>query len=161
MGNKTSSPNLPPLVAMQKFIDIERFMGTWYVIACKPTYFEIGAHNAVEKYSWNKKQQQVDIDFEFNKENGPAQKISQTGYIYNDKKTEWRLSPFWPIKLPYLIIELDEDYSYTVIGYPSRDYLWIMARSKEIDNNLYEELTEKLKNKHSYDLSGLVKIPHD
>ena len=32
-------------------VDIERFMGRWYVIANIPTFLEKGAHNAVETYT--------------------------------------------------------------------------------------------------------------
>ena len=33
------------------YVDIERFMGEWYVIANIPTFLEKGAHNAVETYT--------------------------------------------------------------------------------------------------------------
>lgn len=29
-------------------VDLNRFMGDWYVIACIPTFIEKGAHNAIE-----------------------------------------------------------------------------------------------------------------
>jgi apolipoprotein D and lipocalin family protein len=33
------------------YVDLERFMGDWYVVANIPTFVEKGAHNAVESYS--------------------------------------------------------------------------------------------------------------
>ena len=35
------------------YVDLERFMGDWYVIANIPTFLEKGAHNAVENYALN------------------------------------------------------------------------------------------------------------
>ena len=35
------------------YVDLERFMGDWYVIANIPTFLEKGAHNAVESYALN------------------------------------------------------------------------------------------------------------
>ena len=35
------------------YVDLERFMGDWYVIANIPTFLEKGAHNAVETYELN------------------------------------------------------------------------------------------------------------
>ena len=35
------------------YVDLERFMGDWYVIANIPTFLEKGAHNAVETYALN------------------------------------------------------------------------------------------------------------
>ena len=42
----------PPLETVDS-VDLERFMGDWYVIANIPTFLEKGAHNAVETYSLN------------------------------------------------------------------------------------------------------------
>merc|ERR1712138_169889 len=72
----------------------------------------------------------------------------------------WKVSPVWPVKMPYPIIELDEkDYSYCVIGYPNRDYCWIMARKPVMEEKLYKDITSKLIEKHQYDLDGLRKVP--
>ncbi|MGB5735066.1 MAG: lipocalin family protein, partial [Thiohalocapsa sp.] len=34
-------------------VDLERFMGDWYVVANIPTFVEKGAHNPVESYALN------------------------------------------------------------------------------------------------------------
>mgnify|MGYP006197199023 CR=1 FL=1 len=39
----------PPL-RLAENVDLQRFMGDWYVIANIPTFIEKGAHNAVESY---------------------------------------------------------------------------------------------------------------
>ena len=39
-----------PEMEVVDYVDIERFMGDWYVIANIPTFLEKGAHNAVETY---------------------------------------------------------------------------------------------------------------
>ncbi|MDH3935419.1 MAG: lipocalin family protein, partial [Gammaproteobacteria bacterium] len=36
-----------------EYVDINRFMGDWYVIANIPTFVETGAHNAIESYALN------------------------------------------------------------------------------------------------------------
>jgi apolipoprotein D and lipocalin family protein len=35
------------------YVDLERFMGDWYVVASIPAFIEKGAHNAVESYALN------------------------------------------------------------------------------------------------------------
>merc|ERR1711916_105842 len=126
MGN-----SLPALKTVPH-VDIDKFMGAWYVIATKPTPFAKGACNGVETYQWkNKEKGEIDIEYRFNQDTvtGKEKVMTQKGYIYNKTTfSEWRVSPLWPIKLPYLILEVDEECSYTVIGYPSRAYCWIMAR---------------------------------
>ena len=60
----------------------------------------------------------------------------------------------WPIKMPFLIIDLDEAYSYTVIGVPNRNYVWIMSREPFMDPTLYEKIITKLK-EVDYDTSKI------
>lgn len=45
------------------YVDINRFMKKWYVIAGRLTFMESGAHNAVEVYTWNNEEDRIDIDF--------------------------------------------------------------------------------------------------
>ncbi len=42
----------PPMATVD-YVDIDRFMGDWYVVANIPTFLEKGAHNAVETYRKN------------------------------------------------------------------------------------------------------------
>ena len=72
---------------------------------------------------------------------------------------EWRIQPFWPLKLPYIVIDLDEEYTYTVIGYPSRKFLWIMSRSKSLHEQTLKKIYEKLE-AQGYDTSLIEKVPH-
>ena len=63
-------------------------------------------------------------------------------------------------KAPFLIIDLDDDYSYTVIGIPSRKYVWIMARDFVLDQNIYDNIISKLADV-GYDVSQIQKIEHN
>ena len=165
MGNSSSS-SLPALQTVGS-CETAKFMGTWFVIAVKPTMFEKTNSNAVEKYSRvsQGKNHDINIDFQYNSEEPIKSKLKslpQKGFLQGNKERtgDWLVSPFWPVKMPYPIIELDEkDYSYCVIGYPSRDYCWIMARKPVMDEKLFQGLTEKLVEKHQYSLDGLRKVP--
>mmetsp|Transcript_23382 Transcript_23382/g.28822 ORF Transcript_23382/g.28822 Transcript_23382/m.28822 type:complete len:120 (-) Transcript_23382:550-909(-) len=68
-----------PLVTYEKEVDVDRFMGNWYVIGVIPTPFEKDAYNPVERYSWNEKKKWVDVDFTFNKGslNGEVSSVPQ------------------------------------------------------------------------------------
>lgn len=168
MGNKTSSA-LPPLVPV-KNCDTARFMGIWFVAGVKPTAFETTCSNAVENYTLQNETKSFDIniDFKYNKNEPITSKLSslpQKGWVQDTGKGrensgEWKVSPLWPIKMPYLILEVDEkDYMYTVIGYPSRDYAWIMYRHPTMPEELYERLVKQLETKHQYNLEGLRRVP--
>ena len=45
---QSSAPDNP--IRSADFVDLERFMGDWYVIANIPTFLERDAYNAVERY---------------------------------------------------------------------------------------------------------------
>lgn len=157
----THSKALPPLKTVPK-VDLSKFMTKWYVIANIPTRFEIGATNAIEEYTWNSKKERIDISFTYRQDHpeGELKSIPQKGFIYNSKtNAEWRVQPFWPLKFAYLIIELADDYSYTVIGVPSRNYVWIMAKTPIMKKDDYDYLVQRLKETHHYDIEKLQLVP--
>ncbi len=65
---------------------------------------------------------------------------------------------FWPFRGDYWVIELDPDYRYAVIGHPSREYLWILARTPEMDAERYAQLLERIE-AHGYALDRLTQTP--
>jgi len=175
MGNASSASKLPPLKTVAD-CSAERMMGIWFVIAVKPTAFETKNSNAVERYTWREKgNPDFDIDFSYNAEEpltSPLKSVPQKGWIddantatiapnrMQTKTGNWKVSPLWPLKLSYLLLEVDIDnYSYCVVGYPSRAYCWIMSRTPQMKEELFTDLTTRLKDKHQYDLEGLRMVP--
>ncbi len=144
-----------------EYVDLERFMGDWYVIANIPTPFEKGAVNAIENYKWNTEKEIVEVTFDYRagSPDGKPKQMTQKGFIYNkETNSEWRVQPLWPFKLGYLIIDLADDYSYTVIGVPSRKYLWIMARESSLSDSVYQAILDKAE-KQGYALDKIQKVP--
>jgi apolipoprotein D and lipocalin family protein len=149
----------PPLKKVPS-VDINRFMGKWYVISSIPTFIEKSAHNAVETYTWNEKEKRIDVYFTFNKGSfqGERKEYTQKAFVHDKSGNEWRIQFFWPLKFPYLILDLDKDYTYTVIGVPNRDYVWIMAKTPTLPEKTYQEIIERLKAQH-YDTNIIEKVP--
>ena len=48
-------------------VELEKFMGDWYVIAGRVTFLEEGAFNPLENYKYNKEKQIIEVTFTFNK----------------------------------------------------------------------------------------------
>ena len=141
------------------FVDLKRFMGDWYVIANIPTFIEKRATNAIESYRLNDKGE-IETTFTFHLDTPKGEKKVYTpkGIVYNTQtNAEWKMQFFWLLKLPFLIIELPNDYSYTVIGHPSRKYVWIMARKSVIPANTYEKILINL-SKVGYDIDQIQKV---
>jgi apolipoprotein D and lipocalin family protein len=153
------SATLPPLKTVDN-VDIGRFMGAWYVIACIPTFIETEAYNGVETYRLNP-DGSIDTVFTFNKGgfDGPPKRYNPRGFIVDTvNNSTWGMRFVWPIKAEYLITHLNEDYSQTVIGRNKRDYVWIMARTPQIPEADYLRLVQELEGQ-GYDIARLRKVP--
>jgi apolipoprotein D and lipocalin family protein len=141
-------------------VDLERFMGPWYVIANIPTFLEKGAHNAVENYSLNS-DGTIATKFTFRKDgfDGKLKEYNPKGFVRDDESNAlWGMRFIWPIKADYRIVYLDEDYKQTVIGRQERDYVWIMARTPTISDNDYDKLVAFVESL-GYDISKLERVP--
>jgi apolipoprotein D and lipocalin family protein len=151
--------SLPPLKTVDK-VDLPRFMGAWYVIACMPTFIETEAYNAIENYQL-KPDGTIDTVFTFNKGSfdGPPKRYNPRGFVVDQVNySTWGMRFVWPFKSEFLITHLTADYSQTVIGRNKRDYVWIMARTPQIPEVDYQRLLRELADQ-GYDLTKLRKVP--
>jgi len=142
------------------YVDIDRFMGPWYVIANIPTFLEKGAHNAVETYSLND-DGTIATKFTFRKGgfDGKHKEYNPKGFILDEaSNARWGMRFVWPIKADYRIVYLDDDYTQTIIGRQNRDFVWIMARTPVISNQDYDQLVSLVESL-GYDTSDLQRVP--
>lgn len=141
-------------------VDIDRFMGKWFVIANIPTFIEKEAYNAIESYRLDD-DGSILTTFTFNKGgfDGPLKKYTPRGFI-RDKSSNavWGMQFIWPFEAEYLIIYLDADYTTTVIGRNKRDYVWIMSRSRSISDQEYQDILKFLASQ-DYDVEKVRRVP--
>lgn len=155
------TPQREPLRAIDRHVDLRRFMGDWHVIAHIPTFIEKNAYNGVESYRLAP-DGTIPTTYVFNKGDfdGPTRTYRPRGFVHNRRtNAEWRMRFVWPFKAAYLIAYLDDDYQTTIIGVPGRDYAWIMARSKTLPEERYQELVAHLA-ATGHDVSKLRRVPH-
>lgn len=147
-------------LATVAYVDIERFMGDWYVIANIPTFLEKDAYNPVESYALNE-DGSIATTFVFRKGafDGPRKEYNPKGFVRDtDSNAVWGMQFIWPVKGDYRIVYLAEDYSVTIIGRNKRDFVWLMARTPQIDDAEYARLRELIANM-GYDVGKLQKAP--
>lgn len=141
-------------------VDLQRFMGDWYVIANIPTRLEREAYNAVESYRLAP-DGRVLTTFTFRKGafEGPLKQYEPVGFVRDTTSNAvWGMQFVWPFKADYRIVFLDPGYNVTVIAREARDYVWIMARTPEIPPARYRELTA-LVGSLGYDVTKLQRVP--
>ena len=152
----------PKALETVDYVDLQRFMGDWYVIANIPTFVEKGAHNAVESYQLDE-DGTIATTFTFRKDafDGPEKQYHPRGFVRNTKSNaEWGMQFVWPFKGDYRIIYLADDYSTTIIGRNKRDYVWLMARSPEMGDGEYRRAMQFIESA-GYDVSDVQRVPQE
>ena len=153
------SPEKVTVPVVEK-VDLQRFMGPWYVIGVIPTFIEKDIYNAIETYELAP-DGTIKTTFTFNKGafDGEAKVMNPKGFVIpGTNNAIWGMQFMWPIKAEYVISHVDADYTETIIARSARDYVWIMARTPTIDDARYAALVKKVADM-GYDLSKLVKVP--
>jgi len=150
---------LPPLQTVPK-VDLTRYLGTWYEIATIPQRFQKGCTAVSATYTL-RPDGKIKVLNECRKDslNGKYKAAKGKAWVVDTvSNAKLKVQFFWPFSGAYWIIELDSNYQYAVVGHPGRKYLWILSRSRKMDEPLYNDLMERIK-KHGYELSGIVKTP--
>jgi apolipoprotein D and lipocalin family protein len=136
-------------------------MGDWYIIASIPTPFEEEATNAVISYHWNPAERNITVEYHHNEGDaeGPLRHLPQKAWI-SDPQTnaEWKTQFLWPMKFTYRILEVASDYSWSLVGTASQNFVWILARSPHLETDVLQMLLEKLEG-WGYDLDKIRKVP--
>lgn len=128
-------------------VDLEKFMGKWFVISLVPNMIEKGATNSSDTYVLNN-DGTIDITYDAIKD-GKARQIKQKGTVVDKKSNaEWSIQmrkPFVPfMKFPFKIVYVDENYEYMAVGYPKNTMGWIMGRTPNITDKEYEKIITSL-----------------
>ena len=159
-----ATTDVPPLQAIDREVDLERFMGDWYVIASIPIDFffasEAGAYNGVERYEL-RDDGRIQTTYTFRQDgfDGEEKQFSPVAWVHNtETNAEWRMQFLWPFRSAYLIVYLDDEYRNTIIGVPNRSNVWIMSRTPEVSDARYAELVDIVA-ELGHDTSLLQRVP--
>lgn len=149
----------PPMPTVEK-VELERFMGDWYVIANIPTFIEKGAHNAIESYALDKDGSiATTFTFRAGSFDGEPRRYTPRGFVVpGTGNAVWGMQFVWPVKADFRIVHLTPDYGQTVIGRSARDYVWIMARTPSIPESDYAAILARL-GELGYDTGRIQKVP--
>jgi apolipoprotein D and lipocalin family protein len=150
----------PAPIRTVDFVDLERFMGDWYVIANIPTFVEKTAHNAVESYRLDDDGSiATTFTFRAGSFDGDTRVYNPRGFVRDEETNAvWGMQFIWPFRAEYRVIYLDDDYTQTVIGRSKRDYVWIMARTPTIPEADYDALLQFIA-EVGYDPALVQRVP--
>ncbi len=140
-------------------LDLPRFMGRWYVIANIPTPFEKNAYAAVEEYE-QVSERKIATRFSYRKGSldGSLQEMRPTAFVSADNQAVWKMQFIWPFKSDYRVMYVDDNHSVAIVGREKRDYVWLMARTPQMDPQVYQQCVARIA-AAGYDLKRLRRVP--
>lgn len=149
-----------PLLTSTASIDLPRYMGAWHVIGRVDYFGERGDVASQDVYSLNK-DGDVDTVYRYRKSFDSDDKVKtleSTGLVQpGSDNAYWRIRFFGLFKADYLILEVADDYSWALIGQPSRKLAWIFGREPSMPETLYATLIEKMRG-YGYDTSKILRV---
>ncbi len=148
----------PPLQTVGQ-VDIERYTGKWYEIARYPNFFETNCENVTAEYTLQEDGTVSVLNICRSGAGEETERIEGTARVPDPDETAKLVVSFpsAPFPAPYWIIDLAPDYSYAVVGDPTRNFLWILSRTPTLDSALYESILGRIA-ELGYDTGRVVSV---
>ncbi len=158
-----ATTSVPQGIKPVNSFDLERYLGTWYEIARLDHRFERNLGDVSATYTLNEdgtvKVLNSGVYIEPSSKAGERNSATGKARFVGDKDiAHLKVSFFGPFYGSYIVFELDqENYEYALVAGPNRKYLWMLARTPVIDEELYQQLLGIAEN-NGYDTSKLIRV---
>ena len=142
-------------------VELDRYLGRWYEIARLDHRFERGMSNVSATYSMRDDGGVNVLNRGYKLEKGKWDEATGKAYFVGDTDVgRLKVSFFGPFYGGYNIVELDkENYEYAIVTGPNRKYLWILARTPELDQDILSMLVNKAK-RLNFPTDELIYVDH-
>lgn len=112
-------------------VSLEKYQGRWYDIAHLPQKFQDDCKCVTADYTLKEEYVEV-VNTCVDVEDNESRKVEGKAFVAEEgDNSKLKVQFFWPFKGDYYIIELEENYSYALVGSPDRESLWILARDPQ------------------------------
>ncbi len=156
----------PPLTTVSA-IDLNRYAGRWFEVARLPMWFERNCQGDITATYTLRSDNRIDVINRCRTEKGAisAKGIAEVPDPDHPAQLRVRFAPDWLAWLPvvwgdYWVIELDPEYRWVMVGAPSRDYLWILSRSPQLDPAIITRL-KRSASALGFDVSPMIHVTND
>ena len=141
----------PPLETVAR-VDLDRYQGRWYEIARLPNFFQRKCAGEVTAEYAPLGDGTVSVHNRCVTGDGGVAEVTGIARPADRSGTNARLEvsflPKWLRWVPftwgdYWVISLGEDYDHVLVGTPDRGYLWVLARTPELREDVYQRLMDR------------------
>lgn len=136
---------IPQGMAPVENFSLERYLGTWYEIARLDHSFERGLTRVSAEYSRRDDGGVRVVNRGYSEQTGTWKQIEGKAYLVGrPDQGHLKVSFFGPFYGAYVIFDLDhENYRHALVCGPDRSYLWLLARTPQIDRELRDRLVAR------------------
>jgi apolipoprotein D and lipocalin family protein len=140
-------------------VDLARYAGQWYEIARLPNRFEKNCVSSVTATYTLRDDGKIDVLNRCKKASGEFLSAKGKAKVV-DKRSNAKLKVtfFWPFYGDYWILDLGANYEYSVVGDESRKYLWILSRSPQLEDAVYQRILANMSTQ-GFDTSRIIMTP--
>lgn len=151
-----------PMTVVSDF-EVERYLGEWHQVAAIPAWFQsdciantnanyaladdglLKVVNSCETADGTISQAEARARFVGSRSDGKLEVtfVEAIGY--------W----VWPAAGDYWILGLDTNYAWSIVGEPSREFAWVLARSRALDTETLRNIRQILE-REGYDSCALL-----
>ena len=153
----TAAPprDLPPLAE----VDLQRFMGSWFVIANIPYWLEEGKVATRDEYSL-RPDGRITNEYVFRRSiDRPEERWEGVATVQPDSGgARWSVQFVWPLSADLEVLEVDAEYQWALLSNPKRNMAWLFSREAAMDGARYAELVERFR-RHGVDPAALKRVP--
>ncbi|GGO68353.1 lipocalin family protein [Bowmanella pacifica] len=152
---------MPDKVTPVSGFELNRYLGTWYEIARLDHSFEAGLSQVTAHYSMREDGGVSVLNRGFSAEDKHWQQAQGKAYFVEDPNTGYlKVSFFGPFYGAYVIFELDkQDYQYAFVSGPDTDYLWLLARTPDIEQEVIQKFEQMAKDR-GFNIDQLIYVEH-
>jgi len=141
--------------------ELDRYLGTWYEIARLDHSFERGLSEVTAEYALRADGSVNVLNRGYDAARGQWRKTEGRAIFAGDSSVGSLLVSFFgPFYGGYHIIALDkEDYTWAMVAGPTRNFLWLLARSPELEEEVFEELVAQAR-ELDFPVEELIVVEH-
>ena len=153
---------LPENVKPVDNFQLDHYLGQWYEIARMDHSFERNLIKVTANYSMRPDNGVKVVNRGYNVKTNQWDEAEGKAYFVLQPDIGYlKVSFFGPFYGSYVIIDLDkENYHYALVGGPDKSYLWILARSPRLSEEIQARLVATA-DQLGYETDNLIFVPQE
>ncbi|HGN1934205.1 lipocalin family protein [Providencia rettgeri] len=150
------SVKVPKDISPVEKFDLSRYLGEWHEVARIDNRFEKGLSKVSANYSLRDDGGVKVVNRGWNSESKKwKESIGKAYFVESSDTGALKVSFFRPFYGGYNIIKLDDNYQYSLVVGPNKDYLWVLSRTPTMPPELLNEYLSFASN-HGFDRQRIL-----